>query len=231
MATDTETGLAKASDEAQITQTPEYGELLAKCQEICDGARQSLLRYMWALGQEISKHLSSRRDENYGKAVVIALEKDLAIDRTTLWRAVKAFEAFPLEQIVAARQLSWSKLKMLLPLPAEIRDRVMEQIRAGDLRTDDDVRYAILEEKRGMLPPPPTDEVRGRLEGLSKRDFTALDRLWRRAEPPQRAVLVKTLIPKLDLDKAPREEAIAALNDIERSLESYRQQIEEGSHG
>ena len=184
------------------------------------------------LGKAIETYLGAGR-EQYGAKVIIALEGDLGIDRTSLIRASQLYRAFTLKEIGAARHLSWSKLKMLLPLPAEIRDQVMEQIRAGELRTDDDVRYAILEEKRrrGMLPPPPTEDVRGRVEGLSKRDFTALDRLWRRAQPPQRAVLVKTLIPKLELESAPRDEAIAALNDIERSLEAYRQQIEEGRHG
>lgn len=232
MATD-ETGIVPAAD-AELSSSPKYRKLLADCQEICESGRRSTLLHYWALGERISRELPESHEDRYGAQIIVQLEKDLRIaDRTTLTRAVQLYRAYTKRAFVPhgthAYLLTWSKMKMLLPLPEDLRKRIERQILSGKLRTDDDVRSAIEEAKRklGLLPPPVMGDADPDVLGVKGVKAGQLRTLWRRATPLDRALLVRALIPELELDRIERQDALGALRAMRQQLDDYEERLGE----
>lgn len=227
-------GLATVTAD-DLASSPQYQSLLADCHEICERIRRNLLLDYWDLGQRIHRALPETHEERYGQELILSLEKDLVVDRTTLWRAVKFYRTHTRPEIVAAgenaRLLTWSKVRMLLPLPDDLRLQIEERIRSGELRTDDDVRQAInlLKSDLGLLPGPAIGEVEPELFGVKGVSADKLRSLWRRAEPLDRCLLVRAMIPEMELEKADRREALAAIRATREQLDDYEQRLGEGA--
>ena len=211
---------------------PQYQSLLADCRKICGKAERTVIEQFWRLGERIRRELPSDRDGSYGKNVILALEADLATDRTTLRRADQDHETWTLAEILdnVSTMLTWRKLRMLVALDEPLRKQIEERIRSGELRTDDDVRRAInlLKSDLGLLPPPMGD-VEPELFGVKGVSADKLRSLWRHAKPLDRCLLVRALIPEMELEKAARPEALAAIRATREQLDEYERRLGEGA--
>ena len=224
-------------DEGAIRPTREYQSLLADCREIRERGRQSLLMHYWELGERIAQELPEEREDRYGQGIILALEQDLAADRKTLWRAVQLYRTYSNQALSPhgdnAWLLTWSKVRMLLPLPEEMRKEIQQRILSGELRTDDQVRLAIHEGKqvRGLLPPSPLGEAEPDILGVKGINGDKLRTLWRRASFRDRAVLARALLKEMDWAHVARAEALFALRLIGQTIEECEQDIEASHSG
>lgn len=229
MATD-ETGIVKATD-ADLSSSPEYRKLLADCQGICELGRCFELLHHWALGERIARELPESHEDRYGAQIILALEHDLVRDRGTLWREVQLYRTYTKQALSPhgenAYLLTWSKMKMLLALPDDLQKRIVQQILAGNLRTDDDTRSEIQEMRRklGFLPPEVLPRAQFQLDlGIDPRK--ALQAIWRQADPLKRFALGITLACKAELGDMPRTDALAALQRGEQMIRDLRRRLE-----
>jgi hypothetical protein len=225
------TEIVPVSDD-ELRASPHYQRLLASCLTICEKARISVLHYMWKLGERIRSACPLDRDETYGKQIILNLERDLAIDRTTLIRARQTYDKFHLEDIGdgSSPMLTWGKLRMLLPLEDAEMHYFLDRIRSGELRTDDDLRTAIAlyEVENGTRPPSPLGDAAPGIFGIKGLHAEKLQTLWRRAAPPDRAAVVAVLIPHLGLDHCDRTSALKGIREIESALAEYKKRINRG---
>jgi len=224
----TERSLAKV-EPTEIALSPAYRKLLADCQDICESIRRSTIEHFWRLGERIHREIPEDREDHYREAIILSLERDLQIDRTTLWRAIQVYQTYDLPDILdtVSRMLTWRKIRMLLPLPDAQRKQIEERIRSGELRTDNDVRLAIYELKRalGELPPSPLGDAEPDLLGVKGIKADKLRVLWWRATPIGRALVIRALIPEMDLDRAERKEALGAIQAIRQQLDEYEKRL------
>ena len=219
--------------DGDIAQTEQYKALLADCREIQESARRSALDHYWRLGEAIDKAAPQEQREEWGASVIPQLEADLTIDRTTLWRSVQLYEQFNQPSLLAARRLTWGKLRLVLPIPRELQAQILPRIESGELRTEDDVRRAItfLKQDLGMLPPPPARSVRNQLhlagfdEDIVRKPLSTL---WNKFNSVGRAMLVTALIPSLGLDDADRPQALELLRAMRRQVDEVEAHLGEG---
>jgi len=222
-----------AVSDGDIAQSQQYQQLLADCREIQESARRSALDHYWRLGQAIDKAAPQEQRDEWGANVIPQLEADLAIDRTTLWRSVQLYEQFNQASLLAHGQLTWGKLRLLLPIPPELRAQILPRIESGELRTVDDVRRAItfLKQDLGMLPPPPARAARNQLT-LAGFDEDVVEKplgtLWNKFDPIGRTMLVTALIPSLGLDGADRPQALELLRAMRRQVDEVEAHLGEG---
>jgi endonuclease YncB( thermonuclease family) len=101
------------------------------------------VREAWEIGRLIDAHVLQHKERaDYGMQVLERLAKDLAMDRSELYRMLEFYRTYPI--VVPARQLSWSHYKALIavndPEKREVlaekaekegwkRDRLREEIR------------------------------------------------------------------------------------------------------
>ena len=209
-----------------------------RCREISESLRQSTVEHYWLLGQTISEALapgeaSEETRKEWGARVILALESALGVDRTTLWRAVQCFQCFRQDHLVSDTRLSWRKVRLLLPLPEDQRREILDLIYAGKLRTEDDVRVAIinLRHRLGLSPPPPLGDAQPTLFGIAGLHLNTLNTIWRRTNPIERGLVVRELIPHLELERAERKDALGTLRAIRQKLDEYEKQINAGGKG
>ncbi len=225
--------LVPVSD-GDIAQTEQYQQLLADCREIQESARRSALDHYWRLGQAINKTAPREKREEWGASVIVQLEADLSIDRGTLVRCAQLHEQFDQATLVAHGQLTWGKLRLLLPIPAELQAKILPRIESGELRTVDDVRRAItfLKQDLGMLPPPPARAARNQLS-LAGFDEDVVEKplstLWNKFDPIGRTMLLTALIPSLGLDEADRPQALELLRAMRRQVDEVEAKLGEGA--
>jgi hypothetical protein len=177
---------------------PEYEALRDICILLIARGRQEFLRIMWDVGREIVAIIGVERQE-YGAQVVHRLANDLGMDHTNIKRAIDFYKTYPLEVIGAgsatvqgaksspdtanlARALTWEKVKMLLPLPPELRQEMEKRLASGEIRTDEALRTAILDRKMelGLID---TDITQPRQLGLTGGAFEKMRVLVRRVGP------------------------------------------------
>jgi len=228
------TDLAPVAD-GDITASQSYQELLTDCQEIREQGRRNLIAHFWTLGERIAKELPADHEDRYGHAIILGLEQDLPMDRTTLWRAVKLYQTYDQASILDTRStmLTWRKLRMLLPLPDEMRKMIEDRIYSGELRTDEDVRMAIqmLKQDMGLLPPPPARSARNQFilagfdEDLIRKPLSTI---WNKQDPVHRAMLLTALIPTLELDQEERPQALEVIGAMRRQLNDYEKGLGRG---
>jgi len=222
--------------DGDIAQTEQYKALLADCREIQESARRSALDHYWRLGEAIDKAAPREQREEWGASVIPQLEADLAIDRTTLIRSVQLYEQFNQATLGAHGQLTWGKLRLLLPISRELQAQILPRIESGELRTVDDVRREItfLKQDLGMLPPPPARNVRHQLhlagfdEDIVRKP---LQTTWNRLDPFGRTMFVTALIPSLGLDDADRPQALELLRAMRRQVDEVEAHLGEGVAG
>ena len=217
------------SDIDAIRGTQAYQGLLADCREIVNSARVAVLEYMWHLGERISKDIDPA-DERSQHQINLALEQDLSIDRTTLVRAIQTYQRFRLPEICdgSSQLITWGKLRMLLPLPDMLFDQIWKRIISGELRTDEQVRFAILALKADLgLDRPALGEPRYQLElELGGMDANKpLRVLWGKATPIDRIHLATELMGKAQLDKADRGAALKALQYARQRIEGIERRL------
>lgn len=209
--------VAEESSVEAVRNTQAYQALLADCREITQRAERSVIEGFWRLGERVCRDLPPNREESYGKQIILALEGDLATDRTTLWRAVQVYETYTLDKILdnVSRMFTWRKLRMLLALPEALRHQIEALIESGKLRTDDQVRLAILDLKHTFgLDRPALGEPRYQLE-LELGDIDAnrpLRVIWGKTSPINRIHLLIELMGKAQLDQADRGQALKSLS-------------------
>ena len=228
--------LAQVAGDAALASSQHYQAVLQKCRAITESARVSAVTHYWQLGEVISKAAPREERAEYGAKLILQLECDLAVDRTTLIRSVQLYEQFDLPQLeIGARgHLSWRKLRLLLPLSSEMRDSILKRIRSGELRTDDQVRLAILDlrEAAGETKALPARTARHQLQlaGFDE-DIVRkpLSTIWNKHDPLTRVRLITALIPSLDLDQAERPEALETLGAMRRQLDAYEERLGEGA--
>jgi len=220
--------------DGDIAQTEQYKALLADCREIQESARRSALDHYWRLGEAIDKAAPREQREEWGASIIPQLEADLAIDRCTLVRCVQLYEQFNQASLVAARQLTWGKLRLLLPISRLLQAQILPRIESGELRTEDDVRRAItfLKQDLGMLPPPPARNARHQLHlaGFDEEIVRKpLQTTWNKLDPFGRTMFVTALIPSLGLDGADRPQALELLRAMRRQVDEVEKHLGEGA--
>ena len=126
--------------------------------------------------------------------------------------------------------LTWRKLRMLLPLPDEMRKQIEERIYSGELRTDDDVRAAISLAKRdaGQLPASPLGDAQPDLFGIKGLKADTIEKIWRRVDPISRGLTLRLLIPHLGLEQVDRKDAVATMKAIRQQFEDYERRLGDG---
>jgi len=218
---------------ADIAASPQYQELLADCREISERTERNLVEGFWHLGERIAQDLPESREETYGKQIMLALERDLAIDRTTLVRAVQVYRTWALPEIgdTCVTNLTWRKIRMLVALDEPLRKQIEDRIRSGELRTDDDVHKAIqaLKFDLGMLPANASGTPRYQLElDLDIDTNKPLRVLWGKADPAEQTHLVANLIAKINPAGIGRRDALQAMKLLERSVAILRRRLDAG---
>ena len=220
---------------SDLTTSPQYQELLEDCREICNSARVAVLEHMWRLGERIARDLPEgrSREDTYGKQIILGLERDLAVDRTTLIRAVQTYQRFGLPEIGDGSSpiLTWGKLRMLLPLEDALFQQIWKRILSGELRTDDDVHKAIqaLKLDLGMLPANASANPRYQLElDIDFNTDTPFRVSWGKAEPLTRAALVADLVPRMGIEQAPRPEALRMMAALRKNLDQLDRKLNRG---
>lgn len=228
------TDLAPVTD-SDVTASESYQQLLADCHEICNAARVSVLQHMWELGQRISREFAPDDESSYGRKIILSLEQDLAIDRTTLIRARQTYQRFKPGEIGdgSSPMLTWGKLRMVLALPDPMFHAIMKRIRSGELRTDDQVRLAILDlkEAAGETKALPARAARYQLQlaGFDEELLRKpLSTIWNKHDPLHRAMLLTALIPTLDLDREDRPQALEVIGAMRRQLDEYEEGLGRG---
>ncbi|MBI1977202.1 MAG: thermonuclease family protein [Candidatus Omnitrophica bacterium] len=84
--------------------------ILAQAQERIE--REKVETY-WQMGRLIHEHILHHKDRaDYGKKVIVRLQKDLSVHETVLRRTIQFYEAFPIH--ATWRKLSWSHFRALL---------------------------------------------------------------------------------------------------------------------
>ena len=227
--------IAPVSD-GDIAQTKQYQQLLADCREITEGAERHLIQQFWTLGERISREMPTDRADSYGKRIVLALERDLATDRTTLWRSIQVYHTWALPEILdnVSKLLTWRKIRMLVALDAPLRKQIEERIYSGELRTDEAVRRAIdrLLEDAGKRKALPARAARNQLS-LAGFDEDVVEKplatLWNKFDSVGRAMLVTALIPSLGLDEADRPQALELLRAMRRQVDEVEAKLGEGA--
>jgi len=226
--------LVPVSD-GDIAQTEQYQRLLADCREITEGAERHLIKQFWTLGERISRELPPDRADVYGKHIILALERDLATDRTTLWRAIQVYHTWALPEILdnVSKLLTWRKIRMLVSLDAPMRKQIEERIYSGELRTDEDVRRAIdrLLDDAGKRKALPSGSARHQLHlaGFDEEIVRKpLSTLWNKFDSVGRAMLVTALIPSLGLDDADRPQALELIRAMRRQVDEVEKHLGEG---
>lgn len=106
-----------------------YQELLSLIrQEIATG-HQSIndarAQTYWKIGRHIARHLLlNKQRAAYGEKLFSRLAVNLQVDRTTLHRAVKFYETYPIS--AARHQLGWSHYKQLLGIESTNQRNLLE---------------------------------------------------------------------------------------------------------
>ncbi len=84
-------------------------------------------RRYWNIGQHIKTHLLKNEDRaDYGSHLFELLEQETSIERSTLHRTVKFFEAYP-EIVGTCPQLSWSHFRVLITVADMDRRKALEE--------------------------------------------------------------------------------------------------------
>jgi len=123
---------------------------------------------------------------------------------------------------------------MLLPLAPDQRDSLLKRILAGELRTDEQVRLAILDlkEAAGDRKALPSHAARDQLHlaGFGDEVVTKpLSTVWNKLQPTGRAMFVTSLVPALGLEEADRPEALDLLGALRRQVDDYERRLGEGA--
>jgi hypothetical protein len=124
-----------------------FKPVLEKCLAIMVKGRHELIKRYYELGQAIWEAIPPSHVATYGTAIVKRLALELGTDDRSLWHSIQFAKSPLAEKIVSARSLSfmsWSKVRMLLVLEPEMQDKILRSIEAGTLRTDLEVRDAIM---------------------------------------------------------------------------------------
>lgn len=164
-----------------------YEKLRDRCAEIITHAECCFISSVWELGQAIVTDLGAERQE-YGAQVVHQLAADLGMDHTNVYRAIQLYETYPKNIFAPGRQslgriLTWKKAKMLLPLDPKLRAEMEKKLASGAIRTDEQLRLAILERKQEL--------------GLIDMDFTRPQTMGVKGLPLEKA---RTLLRKIGPD-------------------------------
>lgn len=107
---------------AYVADLVEQGRRVAATQ-----ANATLTMTYWLIGRAISVNVLRQQRADYGKQIVATLSRQLTerfgrgFELASLRRMLQFAQEFPDQEIVAtvSRQLSWSHLKELIPLPSE----------------------------------------------------------------------------------------------------------------
>ncbi len=116
-------------------------------QEIHKVVEDVRTRRYWTIGKHIKTYLLDYEDRaEYGKHLFELLEQEFGIERSTLHRTVKFFEAYP--QIVAGRpQLSWTHYKTLIAIPDEEQRQLWEEKAVKEHISAEDLQILVTQDK------------------------------------------------------------------------------------
>ncbi len=93
-------------------------------QEVAVAVNASMTKLYWSIGRRINQEVLENKRAEYGKQIVVTLSIQLtqeygnSFSEKNIRRMMQFAEIFPTKEIVATlwRQLSWSHLKMLIPI-------------------------------------------------------------------------------------------------------------------
>jgi len=250
-----ESAIVPAPSAALAEMEPEsFRQVVETCGRLCEQLRGTTMELHHQIGQQLYDEIQARKDVHYGSRLILRVEAITGMDRTELYRSIKLYEWLPLDSIVAAQPLSWNKAKMLVPLSPESlhkeaaesisgprklsaahalidttcnRDALLERVISGELRTDDQVRVAILlmKEKLGLLTKPAL-RAEEDFHGIKGLQAEKIETLWRRCAPVERAAVTCMLVQRLELNRAPREVALKSIGEIEAEVARVRASLD-----
>ena len=111
---------------SEITNNGPYLQLVSDLSQLIEKGRGDALQALaeircqtyWAIGQRLEKAIASTPDKTAATQLVKKLAPDLHIHRTTLYRALQFYHAYPnaLPASPESRRLPWSAHLLLLPI-------------------------------------------------------------------------------------------------------------------
>jgi predicted nuclease of restriction endonuclease-like (RecB) superfamily len=125
------------------------GQLIEQARHVASSqVNATLTMRNWLIGRAINTNILGHDRADYGKQIVVSLARQLTerfgpgFDRPTVFRMVQFAQIYPDHEIVVslARQLSWTHLVAILPLPNEeardfyVRETVAQTLGVRDLR-------------------------------------------------------------------------------------------------
>lgn len=215
---------ARRAGVSPVPVDPDLILLVQQCRGISESLRISVIEHYWRLGEAIYNARPEDDQEQWTARATLALERELGIDRTTIWRSQKLFETFQLSDIVASGQRTWGKLRLLLAISEVLRTEILARIDSGELRTTDAVRDAIrsLHIQIGQRPAPLLRPDQLELFGVPHLTVERFSRGWSKAPPSQRAAALRSiLIPQLGLEGMDRKAALDEIRGLHRALNDY----------
>jgi len=130
----------------------QFTDLVHDCRVIYSNERKQELEHAHALGERINEDFPQRKD-NYASESIHRLAIEVGLDERFLYQCKKLALMFKKDDIFRLTRksfLNFTKVMLVLSLPATKQQEFMARIECGELRTDWQVKFEIQKMKKEL---------------------------------------------------------------------------------